>query len=138
MQSYEKLRYARHGEGESFVEREFFGSDVEGIEGVGAVGAVFEQGFFGLCEFFARLVFAEAVAASADSGGLDCQNQIFVVGAVEKGHEAVLTGEALVDEKVFLIVSHGVTDVDGFNRPTMFLKLMDYYPTEILLVDGIV
>ena len=31
--------------------REFLTADVEGIERVGAVGAVFEQIFFGLCNF---------------------------------------------------------------------------------------
>ncbi|MDD6228595.1 MAG: hypothetical protein PUA94_06175 [Bacteroidales bacterium] len=35
----------------SVVEREFFAADVEGIESVGAVGAVFEQVFFGLGDF---------------------------------------------------------------------------------------
>lgn len=50
---------------------EFFSSDVESIEGIGAVGAVFEQRLFGLGEFLSGFVFAEAVAATADSGGLD-------------------------------------------------------------------
>ena len=36
----------------------FLGSDVEGIESVGAVGAVFEQVFFALGKFLAGLVFA--------------------------------------------------------------------------------
>lgn len=62
------LQNSRSREAKRLPIREFFGADVEGIEGVGAVGAVFEQGFFGLCEFFAGLVFAEAVASSADSG----------------------------------------------------------------------
>ena len=50
---------------------EFFSSDVESIEGIGAVGAVSEEGFFALGEFFAGFVFAKAVATTADSGGLD-------------------------------------------------------------------
>ena len=33
-------RYARHGEGEAIVIREFLGTDVECIESVGAVGAM--------------------------------------------------------------------------------------------------
>ena len=45
------IRYARYGEGEAVVERELFATDVEGIERVGAVGAVFEQVFFGLRKF---------------------------------------------------------------------------------------
>ena len=39
-------RYTRHGEGEAIVIREFLGTDVESIESVSAVGAVFEQVFF--------------------------------------------------------------------------------------------
>ena len=50
------------------MEREFFAADVEGIEGVGAVGAVFEQVFFRLGELFARLILAEAVATVGDTG----------------------------------------------------------------------
>jgi hypothetical protein len=37
----------------SFSIREFFCADVEGVEGVGAVGAVLEEGFFALGELFA-------------------------------------------------------------------------------------
>ena len=48
--------------------REFLGTDVEGIESIGAVGTVLEQVFLGLRKFFAGLVFAEAVAATADTG----------------------------------------------------------------------
>ncbi len=59
------------------MEREFFGADVEGIEGV---GAVFEQVFFALCELFAGFVFTETVAASAYSGRLNGENQVLVVG----------------------------------------------------------
>lgn len=47
---------------------EFLCTDVEGIESVGAVGAVFEQVFFGLGKFFAGLVFADAVAPATDPG----------------------------------------------------------------------
>ena len=59
--------------------RKFLAADVEGIESVGAVGAVFEEVFFGLGKFFAGLVFAEAVAATADARGLYGENQVLVV-----------------------------------------------------------
>ena len=49
---------------------EFGTADVEGIESVGAVGAVLEQVFLGLGEFLPTLVFAEAVSAAADPCGL--------------------------------------------------------------------
>lgn len=63
-----KSRNARHGEGECVVEREFFAAYVEGVESIGAVGTVFEQVFLRLCEFFARLILAEAVASVGDTG----------------------------------------------------------------------
>lgn len=50
--------------------REFLAADVEGIESVGAVGAVFEEVFFGLGELLTGLVFTETVASTADTGGL--------------------------------------------------------------------
>ena len=42
--------------------RELLAVDVERIEGIGAVGTVFEKGFFGLRLLFLGLVLAEAVA----------------------------------------------------------------------------
>lgn len=120
------------------MEREFLAADVEGVEGIGAVGAVFEQVFLGLGKFLAGLVFAEAVAATADARGLYGENQVLVVRAVEERHQALLTCEALVDEQVLLVVSHRVSDVHGLAAPALPLELVDYNPTEILLVDGIV
>ena len=49
------------------MEREFLRANVEGIESVGAVGAVFEQGFLRLGELFAGLILAEAVATVGDT-----------------------------------------------------------------------
>ena len=41
---------------------ELFAANVEGVEGIGAVGTVFEEVFFGLRLLLHRLVLAEAVA----------------------------------------------------------------------------
>lgn len=62
------LRYVRHGEGEGVMIREFLGTDVEGIESVEAVGAVFEQVFLGFGKFLAGFVLAEAVASARHVG----------------------------------------------------------------------
>lgn len=120
------------------MEREFLAADVEGVEGIGAVGAVFEQVFLGFGELFAGLILAEAVAATADARGLYGENQVLVVRAVEERHEPLLSGKGVVDEKILLVVSHRVSDVHGLAAPALPLELMDYNPTEILLVDGIV
>ena len=50
---------------------ELLAADVEGVEGIGAVGTVFEKVFFGLRLFFHELGLAEAVASSLHSCGLD-------------------------------------------------------------------
>ena len=46
----------------------FLAADVERIESVGAVGAVFEEVFFRFGKFLAAFVFSEAVAAAAHAG----------------------------------------------------------------------
>ena len=90
---------------------ELFAADVEGVEGIGTVGSVFEKVFFGLRLLLDTFVLAEAVASSLYSCGLDSEDKVIVVLAVEVRHQALLPGKALVDEKIFLIVSHRVAEV---------------------------
>ena len=117
---------------------EFLAADIEGIEGIGAVGAVFEKVFFGLRLLLHTFVLAEAVAPSLHSCGLDGQDKVIVVLAVEVRHQALLPGKTLVDEKVFLIVAHRVTEVHVNDLPSVALELMDYHPVEVLVIHGIV
>ena len=70
---------------------EFFAADEEGVEGVGAVGAVFKQVLLRFGEFLASLVFAEAIAPSGDSSGLYGEEEVVVVLAVEEGHKPLLS-----------------------------------------------
>ena len=58
--------------------------------------------------------------------------------AVEVRHKALLPGKTLVDEKIFLIVSHRVAEVHVNDLPSVALELMDYHPVEVLVVHGIV
>lgn len=83
------------------MEREFLAADVEGIEGVGAVGAVFEQEFLGLGEFFAGLVLAEAVASPVDSWRRDGKDEVEIVRAVEEGHEPYIRPIGLVSGYIY-------------------------------------
>lgn len=62
------LNNTAHRQREGIVEWELFATDVESIEGIGAVGSVFEQIFFALGELFAGLVLAEVVAPFGDTG----------------------------------------------------------------------
>ena len=50
----------------------------------------------------------------------------------------MLAGKALVDEKIFLIVPHGISEIDCLYSPAEAFKLMNDHPTEVLFVDGIV
>ena len=113
-------------------------TDIEGVEGIGAVGTMFEKVFFGLRLLLHGFVLAEAVATSLHSCGLNGEDKVIVVLAVEVRHEALLPCKTLIDEKVFLIVSHRVAEVHVNDLPSVALKLMDYHPVEVLVVHGIV
>ena len=65
--------------------RKFSQPDIEGVESVGAGGAVFEEGFLGFDELLAQLVLAEAVAPSAHSYRLDGKDKAGIVATTEKG-----------------------------------------------------
>ena len=117
---------------------ELLAADIERIEGIGAVGTVFEKVFFGLRLLLHGFVLAEAVATSLHSCGLDGEDKVIVVLSVEVRHQALLPGKTLIDEKVFLIVAHRVAEIHVNDLPTVTLELMDYHPVEVLVVHGIV
>ena len=133
-----KSNNARNIDRKSVPIRKFLAADVESIESVGAVGAVFEEVFFRFGKFFSAFVLAETIAAAAHAGCLNCEDKVVVILSVEERHKALLAGKALVDEKVFLIVPHGIVEIDRLDSPSVAFKLMDDHPTEVLFVDGIV
>ena len=79
------LEDAAYWHADCIVDGEFLATDIEGVESIGAGGAVFEEVFFRFGEFLARLVLAEAVAPSAHSCRLDGKNKAGIVATVEKG-----------------------------------------------------
>lgn len=107
------------------MDGKFLVADIEGVESVGAGGAVFEVVFFGFGELLARLVLAEAVVPSAHSCRLNGKDKVGVVGAVEEWHEALFASEALVDEQIYLVVAHRVVKLDGLHLPAVAFKLVD-------------
>ena len=117
---------------------ELLAANIEGVEGIGAIGAVFEKVFFGFGLFFHTFVLAEAVASSLHSCTLDGEDKVIVVLSVEVRHEALLPGKALIDEKILFIMSHWVAEVHVNDLPSVALELMYYHPVEILIVHGIV
>jgi len=72
----------------------------------------FEEVFFALGKFLAAFVFSETVATAAHAGCLNGEDKVVVILAVEERHKALLAGKTLVDEKVFLIVPHGIAEID--------------------------
>ena len=103
-----------------------------------AVGAVFEEVFFRFGKFFSAFVLEETVADAAHAGCLNGEDKVVVILSVEERHKALLAGKTLVDEKIFLIVPHGIAEIDRLDSPAVAFKLMDDHPTEVLFVDGIV
>ena len=99
---------------------------------------MFQQVLLRLRQFLAGLVFAEAESPSADSGSLDGEEEIIIILAVEERHEVLQALKRIVDEKVFLIVAHGLPQIDVYHAPTALLKLRFDHPMEILGVDGVV
>ena len=133
-----KSNNPRNIDRESVSIRKFLATDVERVEGICAVGAVFEEVFFALGKFLAAFVLSETVATAAHAGCLNGEDKVVVILSVEEWHKALLAGKTLVDEKVFLIVPHGIAEIDCLDSPAMAFKLVDYHPTEVLFVDGIV
>ena len=132
------LQNSRCRESVTFPIRKFFRSNVECVEGIGAVCAVFEEVFFRFGKFLAAFVFAETVSAAAYAGCLNGEDKVVVILSVEEWHKALLAGKTLVDEKIFLIVPHGIAEIDRLDSPAVAFKLMYDHPTEVLFVNGIV
>ena len=62
----------------------FFASDEQGIEGICAVGTVFEQVFLRLGQFLAALILVKSVASACHPGSLNSEDQVIVVLAIEE------------------------------------------------------
>ena len=113
---------------------EAFATYVERVEGIGTIGATLETVLVGFSELFAAFVLFAVVHARA----LDGNEQILVVGFVEVGHEARLSGKAAIDEQVFFDVAHGRTEIHGDDRPAAALEFVLDDPFEVFVVDGVV
>ncbi len=105
--------------------RELLAANVERIEGLCAVGAVFEEVFFRFGLLLHRFVLSEAVATALHAGGLDGEDEVIVVMAVEVRHEALLATETLVDEKILFIVAHWVAEVHVLHLPAVAFELVN-------------
>ena len=118
--------------------RELLTADIEGIEGICAIGTMLQQVLFGLRLLLHRLVLMEAVAATLDASRLDGQDKVVIILAIEERHQALLTSKALVDEQVLLIMAHRVAQVHILYLPPVPLEFMDDHIAEVLVVHGIV
>lgn len=84
--------------------REVLAADIEGIEDIGAVGSVYEKVFFELRLLLHGLVHAKAVASTLHAYGLDNEDKVIFVLAVEVRHKSLLPDKTLVDDFVILLV----------------------------------
>jgi len=98
-----KLHHATGVDGIKVVLWELLAADVESIESIGAVGAMFEEVLLGFVIFLARLVLVEAVASALHSSRLDGEDKVIIVLTVEERHQGLLPGKTLVDEKVLKV-----------------------------------
>ena len=87
---------------------------------------------------FHAFVLAEAAASSLHSCGLDGEDKVIIVLAIEVWHETLLAGEALIDKEVLFIVAHRVAEIHINHLPTMPLEFVADHPVEILVINGIV
>ena len=62
LRNFNVLSHPTHANWVQIMLWELLAADVEGVEGIGAVGTVFEKVFFGLRLLLHRLVLAESVA----------------------------------------------------------------------------
>lgn len=120
------------------VLREFFATDVQRIECIRAVGTMFEEVFLRLWLFLHRLVLSESESAPFDTSRLNSEDKIIVILSVEERHEPLLSDERLVDEQIFLIMPHRITEVHVGDLPSVPLKLMNDHIAEVLVVHRIV
>ena len=109
-------------------------ADIEGVEGIGAVGAVFEKIFFGFRLLLHRLVLAEAVASSLHSCGQDGEDEVIVVLSVEVRHKALLPDKALVEvvSKLLFCYIHIIPKQTLIMSHTAFLGEADYQNEDII------
>ncbi len=117
---------------------EFFTSDEQCIESISAIGTVFEKILFRLSQLLTGFILVKAITSSCHSSSLNSENQVIVILAIKERHEALFPSESLVDEQVFLIMPHRISEIDIIDSPSMAFKLMDDNPSEILLVHCIV
>ena len=113
---------------------ELLAADIERVEGIGAVGSVFEKVFFGLRLLLHGVVLAEAIATSLHSCGLDGEDKVIVVLSVEVRHKALLPDKALVEvvSKFLFGYIHIIPKQTLIMSHTAFLGEADYQDEDII------
>ena len=105
------LHYATQRNRENIMLRKLLASDIQRIESIRAVGTMLQQVLFRLRLFLHRLVFPESVASSFDPCRLNSEYQVIVILSIKERHQSLLTSKALIDEQVFLIVTHRISEI---------------------------
>ena len=89
-------------------------TDADGIESVRTVGARLESVFLALGMFFGTLVLMPVI----DSCGLDGDQKILVVLAVDHRHETSASGKHAIDQEMLLEMLHRPAQIDLGDRPS--------------------
>ena len=115
-------------------DREFLYADEQGVERIGAVGAVLELVFFRFSQFLAPFILATVI----DSCGANRQEEVAVIILVDE-HEVVrLTDEHTVDEQLLLDVRHLSADALVNDIPPVPLQDGNNRSMEVVVVQRIV
>ena len=89
---------------------------------------MFQQVLFSFCQLFTGFVLVKSIAPTANASRLNSEDKVIVILTVEERHEPLLPCESLVDEQVFLIMSHRISEIHVNDRPATAFKLMDDHP----------
>lgn len=105
------LHYATQRNRKNIVLRELLTADIQHIKSIYAVGTMLQQVLFRFRLFLHRLVFSEAVASTFYPCRLNSEYQVIVILSIKERHQALLPSKALIDEQVFLIVTHRISEI---------------------------
>ena len=101
------------------VIRELLTTNIQCVKSVSTICSMLQKRLFAFGQLLASLIFSETISAASDPGGLDCENEVVVVLTVEEWQKALLAGKTLIDEKIFLIVPHGIAEIDCLDSPAV-------------------
>ena len=118
--------------------RKLLTPNIQRIKSIRTIGAMLQQVLLRFRILLCRLVLSETISSTFHTSRLHRKNKVIIILSVEVRHEALLAWKPLVDEQVFLIMSHRITQIHIIHRPTIAFKLMHYHPMKVLVIHRII